>query len=59
MGHIDDDDDNNNNSMALVHELTIPAERLPLVGEVSANIADRRGSRSQRGRSPTAVISIF
>jgi hypothetical protein len=28
---------NNNSSVALVRERTIPAEGLPLVGEVSAN----------------------
>jgi hypothetical protein len=28
---------NNNNSMALVRERTMPTERPPLVGEVSAN----------------------
>jgi hypothetical protein len=40
----DDDDDNNNNnnnnnnnSVALVSERTIPTERQPLVGQVSAN----------------------
>jgi hypothetical protein len=27
----------NNNSVALVREQTIPTERLPLVGEISAN----------------------
>jgi hypothetical protein len=32
-----DNDNNNNNSMALVSEQTIPTERPPLVGEVSAN----------------------
>jgi hypothetical protein len=30
-----------NNSVALVRERTIPTERPPLVGEVSANFADR------------------
>jgi hypothetical protein len=29
---------NNNNSVALVRERTIPTERPPLVGEVSANV---------------------
>jgi hypothetical protein len=29
------------NSVARVHEQTIPTEWLPLVGEVSANFADR------------------
>jgi hypothetical protein len=32
---------NNNNSMALVRERTIPTERPPHVGEISANFADR------------------
>jgi hypothetical protein len=30
--------DDNNNSVALVRERTIPTERPPLVGEVSANL---------------------
>jgi hypothetical protein len=33
----DNDNNNNNNSVALVRERTIPTERPPLVGEVSAN----------------------
>jgi hypothetical protein len=33
----DDNNNNNNNSVALVRERTIPTERPPLVGEVSAN----------------------
>jgi hypothetical protein len=41
-----------NNSMALVRKRTIPTERPPLVGEVSANVfADRVVSRGQRGES--------
>jgi hypothetical protein len=39
---------NNNNSVALVCERTIPTERLPLVGEVSANFRGYRVSRGQR-----------
>jgi hypothetical protein len=50
---------NNSNSVALVRERTIPTERPPLGGEVSANFADRGVSRSQHGRSPTAVFSNF
>jgi hypothetical protein len=38
----------NNNSVALVRERTIPSERPPFDGEVS-----------QRGGSPTTVISVF
>jgi hypothetical protein len=43
--------------MALVRERTIPTERPPLVGEVSANFSDRGVSRGQREGSPTAVSS--
>jgi hypothetical protein len=50
---------NNNNSIALVRERTIPKERPPLVGEVSANFGDIEVSRNQRRGSPTAVISVF
>jgi hypothetical protein len=45
--------------VALVRERTIPTERPPLVGEVSANFADRGVSHGQCGGSPTAVISVF
>jgi hypothetical protein len=38
--------------MALVRERTIPAERPPLVGEVSANFCDRGVSHDQFGGSP-------
>jgi hypothetical protein len=34
----DSNNNNNNNSVALVRERTIPTERPPLVGEVSAKI---------------------
>ena len=40
------------NSVALVRERTIPTEQPPLVGEVSANFADRGVSRGQRNGSP-------
>jgi hypothetical protein len=48
---------NNNNSVSLVRERTISTEKLPLVGEVSANICGQRVSRGQRHESPTAVFS--
>jgi hypothetical protein len=35
---------NNNNSVALVRERTIPTERPPLVGEVSANFLQIEGA---------------
>jgi hypothetical protein len=35
-------DNTNNNAVALVRERTIPTERPPLVGEISATFADRR-----------------
>ena len=48
------------NSVALVRERTIPTERPPLVGEVSANFfADRGVSRGQRNGSPRPLISVF
>jgi hypothetical protein len=52
---------NNNNkiTVALVRERTIPTERPPLVGEVTAKFADRGVSRSQRSESPTAAIPVF
>jgi hypothetical protein len=43
--------------MALVRERTIPAERPPPVGEVSANFSDRGVSRSQRNGSPRPLIN--
>jgi hypothetical protein len=47
------------NSMVLVRERTIPTERLPAVGEVSANFWDRGVSRGQRNGSPRPLISVF
>ena len=48
------------NSVALVRVRTIPTERPPPVGEVSANFfADRRVSRGQRKGSPRPLISVF
>ena len=47
-------------SVALVLERTIPTERPPPVGEVSANFfADRGVSRGQRNGSPRPLISVF
>jgi hypothetical protein len=40
------------NSGALVRQRTIPTERPPLVGEVSANFSGERVSRDQRNESP-------
>jgi hypothetical protein len=48
-----------NNSVDLGCERTIPIELPPLFGEVSANFSDRGVSRSQRGGSHAAVISVF
>jgi hypothetical protein len=49
---------NNNNSMALVHERTIPTERPPLVGEVSANFSRIVGATSSAWQIPMAVFSV-
>jgi hypothetical protein len=40
------------NSVTLVRKRTIPTERPPLVGQVSANICGNRVSRGQRNGSP-------
>jgi hypothetical protein len=45
----------NNNSVALAHERTIPTERPPLVGEVSANFLRKEGVAWSARRIPTAV----
>jgi hypothetical protein len=42
---------NKTNSMAWVHERTIPTERPPLVGEISANFYGQRVPRGQRDGS--------
>jgi hypothetical protein len=47
------------NSMALVRKQTIPTERPPLVGEVSANFSGYRVSRDQHNASPRPLISVF
>jgi hypothetical protein len=47
------------NSVALVRERTIPTERPPPVGEVSANFSGRGVSRGQRNGSPRPLITVF
>jgi hypothetical protein len=43
----------------LVRQRTIPTERPPLLGEVSASFSGERLSRGQRNESPRPLISIF
>jgi hypothetical protein len=50
---------NKANSVALVRKRTIPTERPPLVGEVSATFSGERVSRGQRNESPRPLISVF
>jgi hypothetical protein len=45
--------------MALVRKRTIPTERQPLVGEVSANFSEQKVSSSQLNESPRPLISVF
>jgi hypothetical protein len=47
------------NSGASVRQRTIPTERPPFVGEVSANFSGQRVSRGQRNESPRPLISVF
>jgi hypothetical protein len=47
------------NSVALVRERTIPTERPPPVGEVSANFCKERGVTWSAQRVPTAVNLCF
>ena len=47
------------NSVALVRERTIPTERPPPVGEVSANFCGKRGVTWSAQRIPTAVNLCF
>jgi hypothetical protein len=49
----------NFNSGALVHRRTIPTERPPLVGEVTANFNGQKVLRGQRNESPRPLISVF
>jgi hypothetical protein len=43
----------------LVGQRTIPTERPPLVGEVSANFSGEKMLRGQRNESPWPLISVF
>jgi hypothetical protein len=45
--------------MALVCEQTLPTERPPLDGGVSANFCGWRVSRDQRNEFPRSLISVF
>jgi hypothetical protein len=47
------------NSVALVRKRTIPIERPPLVGEVSANFCGERMSRGQRNGSPRPYYRVL
>jgi hypothetical protein len=47
------------NSVAVVRKRTIPTERPPLVGEVSANLYGQRVLRGQRNEFPRPLISRF
>jgi hypothetical protein len=43
----------------LFRKRTVPTERPPLVGEVSANFSGQRVSRGQRNESPRPLSSIL
>jgi hypothetical protein len=47
------------NSVILVRERTIPTERPPLVGEVSANFLRIEDVACSAQRIPSAVFSVF
>jgi hypothetical protein len=47
------------NSVAVVRKRTIPTERPPLVGEVSANLCRYKVLRGQRNEFPRPLISVF
>jgi hypothetical protein len=49
---------NKHSTWPVVRKRTIPTERPPLVGEVSANFCGQRVSRSQRNGSPWPLISV-
>jgi hypothetical protein len=49
----------NLNSVAVVRKRTIPTERPPLVGEVSANFCRYRVLRGQLNEFPRPLISFF
>jgi hypothetical protein len=46
-------------TVASVRKQTIPTDRPPLVGEVSANFLRREGATWSAGRIPTAVFSAL
>jgi hypothetical protein len=48
-----------NNSMPFVCKRTIPTERPPLVGEVSASFCEYRLLRGQHNEFPWPLISVF
>jgi hypothetical protein len=47
------------NSVVVVRKRTIPTERPPLVGEVSANLCGQRVLRGQRNEFPRPLVSVF
>jgi hypothetical protein len=47
------------NTVALVRKRTIPTERPPLVGEVSANFCGKRVLRGQSNEFPRPLISVL
>jgi hypothetical protein len=47
------------NSVASVRQRSIPTDRPPLVGEVSASFSGERVSRGQRNESPRPLISVL
>jgi hypothetical protein len=47
------------NFVVLVAQRTIPTERPPHVGEVSADFCGQRVTRGQRNGSPRRLISVF
>jgi hypothetical protein len=54
-----EDDIKKLNSVSLVRERTIPTERPPLVGEVSANFYGQSVLRGQHNEFPRPLISVF
>jgi hypothetical protein len=47
------------NSVAVVRKRTIPTERPPFFGEVSANLCGYRVLRGERNEFPRPLISVF
>jgi hypothetical protein len=50
---------NKTNSVVLVRKRTVPTERPPFVGEVSAIFSEQRVSRGQQNESQRQLISVF